>query len=121
MTLIRLTIRPWETVDVDDRELEDLIRQGLVYTMASRLYVNFYTYRGGPSALVTSVTVKITKDGVTMVDTTSAGVTEIEQGSYFYDWSENDRAGAGDYVIHWEAVDETDTTVTAEETITLEE
>ena len=121
MALVRLTIRPWETVEVGDVELQDLIRQGLVYTMLSRLYVNFYVYQGGPPAVVTGVTVKISKNSQTLVGPTSVGVLPQDAGSYAYDWSEADRDGDGLYVVLWSATDETGATVTAQESVSLEE
>lgn len=120
MSLVRLTIRPWETVEVGDVELQDLIRQGLVYTMLSRLYVNFYVYQGGPPAAVTGVTVQISKNNSIIVGPTSA-VTQQDVGAYAYDWSEADREGDGLYVVLWSATDATGATVTAQESVFLEE
>ncbi|MBA5222227.1 hypothetical protein [Streptomyces griseoaurantiacus] len=120
MSLVRLTIRPWETVDADAAELLDLQRQGLVLTDHSVLYVNFYTYEGGPAADVTGLTVTVSKDGTPLVGPTSDGISRIATGAYGWLWGEDDRDGPGDYLIAWDATDAQDTAVHAEETITVE-
>lgn len=119
MVAVRTTMRPWDEVIVSIDEYWNLLRQGVVDGAYGTLTVNFYMYQGGPPIDVTSVTIRITKGVDTMVATTSSGVVHTDTGEYAYAWSTSDRAGAGDYLIHWEAVDETSTLITAEETITL--
>lgn len=119
MALVRLTIRPWETVDVDEAELLDLQRQGLVLTDDSVLYVNFYMWDGGPASDVDALTVTVSKDDTPLVGPTSDGISHIATGAYGWPWGEDDRDGAGDYLIEWDALDAQNTAVHAEETITL--
>ncbi len=119
MALVRLTIRPWETVDVDAVELRDLQRQGLIYTDNTVLYVNFLMYEGGPPADVTDLTITVSKGEETLVGPTSEGIRHIATGAYGWLWGEEHRDGAGDYLIEWDATDAQDTAVHAEETITL--
>ncbi|KND38478.1 hypothetical protein [Streptomyces acidiscabies] len=121
MALVRLTIRPWETVDVDEAELLDLQRQGLIYTDDSILYANFYMYEGGPASDVTDLTITVSKSGTPLVGPTSDGISHIATGAYGWLWGEDDRDGAGDYLAAWDATDANDTAVHAEETVTLEE
>lgn len=120
MPVVRTTIRPWEEITVTDREYANLVRQDLIDGYYGTLSVTFYMYEGGPQAAVSGVTITITKGMVTLVGPTAVGVTEGDTGVWYYEWSQDDRDGAGDYLIHWEATDATDATVTAEETITLE-
>ncbi|MFJ8935360.1 hypothetical protein ACIRL0_06525 [Streptomyces sp. NPDC102365] len=120
MSLVRLTIRPWETVDVDDGQLLDLQRQGLVYTEDSVLYVNFYTYEGGAPADVSALTVTVSKSGIPLVGPTPDGISHIATGAYGWLWGEEHRTGSGAYLIGWDATDAQDAAVHAEETITLE-
>ncbi|MCX4232811.1 hypothetical protein [Streptomyces ortus] len=120
MTLVRLTIRPWEPVDVDDVELLDLQRQGLVYTDDSVLYANFYMYDGGPPADVFGLTVKVAKSAVVLVGPTSDGISHIATGAYGWAWGEEHRDGPGTYLAEWDAVDSSSTAVHASETITFE-
>ncbi|MGC5565335.1 hypothetical protein ACPYPG_21205 [Streptomyces sp. FR-108] len=120
MSLVRLTIRPWETVDVDATQLLDLQRQGLVFTEDSVLYVNFYTYEGGAPADVSALTVTVSKSGISLVGPTAAGISHIATGAYGWLWGEDHRAGPGAYLIEWNATDAQDAPVHAEETVTLE-
>lgn len=119
MALLRLTIRPWETVDVDATQALDLQRQGLVYTGNSVVYVNFYTYQGGPAADVGGLTVAVTKSSTPVFGPSADGISHIGTGAYGWMWGEDHRTGPGDYLIGWDATDAQDTAVHAEETITL--
>ncbi|WP_274029455.1 hypothetical protein [Streptomyces sp. MMBL 11-1] len=122
MSLVRLTIRPWELVDVSDRELAELERQGLIFTQLATLYANFYAYEGGPAADVAELTVTVTKDGQgePLVGPTGDGIGHIAAGAYGYPWSEDDRDGPGDYLVEWDALDATQAPVYAAETVSLE-
>jgi hypothetical protein len=120
MSQVRLTIRPWEIVDVSAQELWNLQRQGLIFTDDSTLYVNFYMYEGGPPADVSELTVTVSKSGTALLGPTSDGVSQAGTGAYAWPWGENDRDGAGDYLIEWDATDAVGQAVHAEETITLE-
>lgn len=119
MVTVRTTIRPWEELTVTDREYWNLVRQDIVDGYYGTVSVTFYMYEGGPQAEVTGVMVTISKDAVPLVGPTSVGVTQGDTGVWFYEWSQDDRDGAGDYLIHWEATDATEAVVTAEETVTL--
>ncbi len=121
MVAVRTTFRPWEEIEVSEDEYWNLLRQNTVSGYYGTLTAVFRMYEGGPPATVTNVTITISKDAETFVGPTSTGVQNTGDGSYAYPWSEGDRDGPGDYLIHWEAVDETETTIIAEETITLEE
>lgn len=119
MALVRTTIRPYETIEVTAKERLDLQRQGLLLTEDSVLYANFYMYTGGPPADVTGISVTIEKDAVTLVNA-DTNISHVATGAYAYQWSENDRDGAGDYTVTWNATDAASLPVTAVETVTLD-
>ncbi|MFB7111732.1 hypothetical protein [Streptomyces sp. NPDC056291] len=120
MALVRLTIRPWETVDVDAAELLDLQRQGLLYRGNAMLYANFFMYQGGPAADVSGLTITVSKGGTPLVGPTSAGIVHVATGAYGWLWGEEHRAGPGACLIAWDAIDVQGKPVHAEETVTLE-
>jgi hypothetical protein len=119
--LVRTKSRPFEVTEVTPGELLDLQRWNLILTEYTNLYSNWFVYESGPSVDVESLTITITKvgQGSPIVGPTSAGITNVGTGNYQYLWSEDDRDGAGDYFIQWDAIDGAGEAVQATETITL--
>ena len=119
MVLVRLTIRPWETVTVSDAEFVDLTRMGLIFVDWNTLYVNFFTYTGGPAVDVTGLTVTITESGDPVLGPTSDGVEQIGTGQYLYRWEPADQQGVGSYLVAWDGTDAQGAAVHAEETVAV--
>ena len=85
------------------------------------LSAQFYEYSGGPGAVLTSVTVTITKIGDTSptLGPVSAGISNPANGLYTYVWTTSLDTDAADYTVVWDGTDGDLEAVQASEVITV--
>lgn len=85
------------------------------------LTAQFYEYSGGPGAILTGVTVTITRVGDSMptLGPVSAGITNPANGLYAYTWDTTTSITAGSYTVVWDGTDASLDAVQASEVITL--
>lgn len=71
------------------------------------LTAQFYEYSGGPGAILTDVTVTITKvgDSVPTLGPVSSGIGNPANGLYTYVWSTSLDTDAADYTVVWDGTD----------------
>jgi hypothetical protein len=111
VTLIRTSFQPSVLYDVAAAEYEYLARQALLFDDWHNLYVNWLAHPGGPLDEVTAVTITIA--GPTPLATTSAGVTRVGFGSWWFPWSSYATPSAGAYTVTWAALNSSAAAVTA--------
>lgn len=87
------------------------------------LSAQFYEYAGGPGAILTDVTVTITKvgDSVPTLGPVSDGIGNPANGLYTYVWTTSLDTDAGDYTVVWDGTDGDDEPVQASEVVTIAE
>lgn len=80
----------------------------------------WFTYPGGPAALVTGVTITITRlvDVTVIVGPTSTGVVHVATGLDVYSWTPATDAG-GDYALVFNGLDADSESVQASEIVTV--
>lgn len=85
------------------------------------LFAQFYEYAGGPAAVITGLTIRITPTagGAAVVGPTSTGITNPAPGMYAYTWAIPAEATIGDYLVYWSGTDAQSETVTASEIISV--
>ncbi|MBA5222226.1 hypothetical protein [Streptomyces griseoaurantiacus] len=85
------------------------------------LSAQFYEYAGGPGAVLTDVTVRVTKvgDSGPTLGPVSEGVGNPADGLYTYLWSTSLDTDPGNYTVVWEGTDADLEPVQASEVITI--
>ncbi|WP_274029454.1 hypothetical protein [Streptomyces sp. MMBL 11-1] len=87
------------------------------------LTAQFFEYAGGPGAVLTGVTVTVTKvgDSTPTLGPVSAGISNPANGLYTYTWTTTAATAPGDYLVVWGGVDGDLEAVQASETVTVTE
>ncbi|MCX4504567.1 hypothetical protein [Streptomyces anulatus] len=87
------------------------------------LTAQFFEYAGGPGAVLTGVTVTVTKvgDSTPTLGPVSAGISNPANGLYAYTWTTTAATTPGDYLVVWNGVDGDLEAVQASETVTVTE
>ncbi len=85
------------------------------------LTAQFYEYAGGPGAVLTGVTVTITRvgDGSPTLGPTATGITNPANGLYAYTWNTSVSTTVGDYTVVWDGTDGDLEPVQASEVVTV--
>lgn len=85
------------------------------------LTAQFYEYAGGPGAILTNVTITITKvgDSVPTLGPLSTGITNPANGLYAYTWATSSSTAVASYTVVWNGTDAALDPVQASEVINI--